>query len=232
MLSKVDILTGVVPPDDLPLPPALAEALARRDTSEVAPHFTNRLRRADRILRRFPGWVRRAAITFGFRYTVPFFGAARAHIEEVSDLEVVVRVADRRQVRNHVEGVHAVAMALSAETATGLLVAMNLQDRVVPLLVRMNIHYVHRSNGDLTARAHITPAQAETLQSTHRGQMTIAVEVTDEAGAMPIECEMVWAWRQLGPKAPKRSRHRHHPGARLEAGRPPTSRPPDDSDIG
>lgn len=190
-------------------------AITPLDDAQAGPTFSNQLRRAERLVRWLPAWLRRHVLTFAFRNAVPFFGAARAHIESVSELEVVVRVADRRHVRNHVRGVHAVAMALSAETATGLLVAMNLQDRVVPLLVKMNIDYVHRSNGDLIARAWLTPEQASEMQRAPRGETTVAVEVTDETGTQPIICEMVWAWRQLGPRAPKKKKGRHQPGARL-----------------
>lgn len=195
-------------------------AITPLDDARPGPMFSNRLRRAERFVQWMPAWLRRLVLTFAFRNAVPFFGAARAHIESVHELEVVVRVTDRRQVRNHVRGVHAVAMALSAETATGLLVAMNLQDRVVPLLVRMNIDYVHRSNGDLLARAWLTPEQASEMQRAPRGETTVAVEVTDETGTQPIICEMVWAWRHLGPRAPKKKKDRHQPGARLGAGDP------------
>jgi acyl-coenzyme A thioesterase PaaI-like protein len=197
------------PPDDA------ATLLGEPEALPPAPAFSNQLRRAEQLVRWMPRWLRRHALTFAFRNAVPFFGAARAHIESVSEREVVVRVADRRQVRNHVRGVHAIAMALSAETATGLLVAMNLQDRVVPLLVKMSVDYVHRSNGDLVARAWLTPEQARDMQTSPRGETMVAVEVTDESGTQPIVCEMVWAWRHLGARAPRKKKHRHQPGARL-----------------
>lgn len=170
---------------------------AGRRAGDAMVPFDNRLRRAERMLRPFPGFLRKALLTWAYRIAVPFFGAAKAHVEEVSEHEVVVRVGDRRKVRNHVGGVHAVAMALSAETATGLLVAMNLPDHVVPLLTKMNINYVHRTRGDLVARARIRPEQARRLQREPRGRMAVSVEVIDDTGGQPIVCEMVWAWRQL-----------------------------------
>ena len=178
-------------------PGALAHVADQEPGVVAEPDFSNRFRRADARLRRLPRWLRRLVITWGFRLGVPFFGAARAHILEVEPHEVVVRVPSRRQVRNHVGGVHAVAMALSAETATGILVGMNLQDRVVPLLSRMHIRYVHRSQGALTARAWLSPAQQHQLRTTTRGELQVPVEVHDETGAVPIVCEMVWAWRML-----------------------------------
>lgn len=163
--------------------------------------FTNRFRRADAWLKKLPAWVRRLVLTHGFRFGVPFFGAARAHILDVDEHSVVVRVKNRRWVRNHLGGVHAVAMALSVESASGVLVGFNLPDDTVPLLTRMNIRYVHRTHGSLTARAFISPEQARILQGTPRGEMVIPVEVKDDTGTIPILCELEWAWRQIRNKA-------------------------------
>jgi len=32
------------------------------------------------------------------------------------------------------------------------------------------------------------------MQNTDKGETLVAVTVTDESGAEPVQCEMVWAW--------------------------------------
>jgi hypothetical protein len=39
--------------------------------------------------------------------------------------------------------------------------------------------------------------QIQLVQSTPKGETTVAVVVTDESGNSPITCEMVWAWTPL-----------------------------------
>ena len=45
-------------------------------------------------------------------------------------------IAHRRKVQNHIGGVHATATALLAETATGMVVGMNLPDEKLPRFQR------------------------------------------------------------------------------------------------
>ncbi len=32
------------------------------------------------------------------------------------------------------------------------------------------------------------------MQQSDKGEVTVAVQVSDESGAQPIECEFIWAW--------------------------------------
>ena len=65
---------------------------------------------------------------------VPLVGTAGLRYEEITPERVVVRIRNQRKVQNHIKGVHAAAMALLAETATGFCVGMNLPDDKLPLI--------------------------------------------------------------------------------------------------
>lgn len=58
----------------------------------------------------------------------------------------------------------------------------------------MNIAFVKRSTGDITAEAWLTAEQIALLTSTDKGEVTVGNRVTDGKGVEPIKAEMIWAW--------------------------------------
>ena len=52
----------------------------------------------------------------------------------------------------------------------------------------------------MRAVATLSEEQRELIRSTTKGEVTVAVTVTDESGNQPIECEFVWAWIPAGPR--------------------------------
>lgn len=155
--------------------------------------FTNRLRRTLGPLDRLPAG-QRLVRSLAIGRTVPFVGHASVRFEKLAEDEVVVSVQNRRKVRNHIGQVHAAAMFLVAETASGFCVAMNVPDDALPLVKEMNVKYVKRSTGRITATARITPDQIEAVRSTPKGEIVLDVELVDESGATPAVCRAVWAW--------------------------------------
>ena len=55
----------------------------------------------------------------------------------------------------------------------------------------------------MRAVAVLSPAQRSLMQQKDKGEVTVAVQVFDESGAEPIECEFIWAWIPSGPRKPK-----------------------------
>ncbi len=157
--------------------------------------FTNRMRRTLGKAEPLPPTLRRRAVAFAIRRTIPFVGTAGIDILEVEPGRVVLRLANRRGVRNHIGGVHAAAMALLAETASGLVLGMNVRDSALPVLREMNIAYVARASGGLEAVATLDEVARAAIQGTDRGDLAVPVTVTDSAGESPVECVMRWAWR-------------------------------------
>lgn len=152
------------------------------------------LARAVAVVKRLPSALRPRAITTLFRSQVPFVGTAGVRFEKLTKSEAIVVVKNRRSVQNHIHGVHAAAMALLAETATGAMVGMNLPDASMPLLKSMHVDYVKRATGSLRAVATLTAEQRKLLTTTPKGDTVVPVTVTDEAGVNPIVVTMTWAW--------------------------------------
>lgn len=55
---------------------------------------------------------------------------------------------DTLKVQNHIGGVHACGMALAAESATGILMGMNVPDSRLPLCKSMTIDFKRRAEGE------------------------------------------------------------------------------------
>ena len=149
------------------------------------------------------------ATSFALGRVVPFVGTAGLRYEVISTERVVVRIRNQRKVQNHIKGVHAAAMALLAETATGFCVGMNLPDDKLPLIKSMKVDFVRRAVGGLTAVASLQPEQIALMRSQDKGEVTVPVVITDESGQQPIQAEMVWAW------VPKQKQVSAHPNGRL-----------------
>jgi len=134
------------------------------------------------------------ATSFALGRVVPFIGTAGLRYESISAERVVVSIRNRRKVQNHIKGVHAAAMALLAETATGFCVGMNLPDDKLPLIKTMKIDYVRRSVGNMRAVAELQPQLVERMFTDDKGEVTVKVTITDDSGEQPIQAEMIWAW--------------------------------------
>ena len=141
-----------------------------------------------------PAVLRGWAITKLFGKFVPFLDTAGLRFEEVGRERMVVSIRNRKKVQNHINGLHAAAMALLAETATGFVVGMNVPDDKLMLLKSMKVEYLKRAQGDMRAVATLDQQQVGRMLNEDKGDVLVNVVVTDESGESPIRCEMVWAW--------------------------------------
>ncbi|MDP9142316.1 MAG: DUF4442 domain-containing protein [Pseudomonadota bacterium] len=154
----------------------------------------NRLSRAVSVLERLPTPLAGRATSLLFNSQVRFAGTAGLRFESLSAERAVVIAKNRRKVQNHIGGVHAAAMALLAETATGAVFGMNVPDHALLLLKTMHIDYLQRAHGTLRAVATLTLADRQRIAGEERGHLVVPVIVTDQSSAEPIRCEMTWAW--------------------------------------
>ncbi len=139
--------------------------------------------------------VRKQAMSKFFGFAVKFFGTAGIRVDEMNATRTVMTLKNRTKVQNHIGTVHAAAMSLLAESATGLLVAYTLPDSKLPLMKSMSFNYVKRAAaGELVAVAELTPSQLDSLRNDDKGEVTVKVTITDSKGVEPVICEMLWAW--------------------------------------
>ena len=154
---------------------------------------TNRLSKLVKATSKLPSGIQSTLLSKTFGRIVPMVGSAKIRYIHVSESKVEVTLANHKAMRNHIGQVHACAMALLAETATGFVTGMNVPDNCIMLIKSLHVDFKRPSKGAMTAIATLTPEQRQLMQ-TDKGETIVHVTVTDESGEAPIQCEMLWAW--------------------------------------
>jgi len=90
----------------------------------------------------------------------PYFASIAPRIDVLEPGRCVVRLRDRRGVRNHIGTVHAIALCNAAELAGGLAI-----DAALPATLRwipkgMQVRYLKKAQGTLRATAVVPPIDA------------------------------------------------------------------------
>jgi acyl-coenzyme A thioesterase PaaI-like protein len=125
---------------------------------------------------------------------VPYTGTLGAHIEVLEPGHCVVRLHDRRKVRNHLNSVHAMALANLGEMASGLALLNGLPDRARGILGGFNVEYLKKARGLLLAECH-----CEIPGSNARREIEVVCEIHDTAGDLVTVATAQW---QIGPEKP------------------------------
>lgn len=141
-----------------------------------------------------PKFMQSFLLTTFFNSKVKFAGTTGIKIEKVTHQQTILSLTNKKSVQNHIGGIHAIAAAVLAESATGIVFGMNVPDDRVPLLKSMTVNYQRRMQGNLKAVANITADQISLIDQQEKGDLTVPVTITDDSGQMPIICEMEWAW--------------------------------------
>lgn len=145
-------------------------------------------------INKLPVALQKTALTRLFNTVVPYTGTSGVIVHKLTAEECIVEIKNKRKARNHIGSIHAVAMALIAETATGYPVAMSLSDKCVPVIKTLKMDYQKRIQGALTAHAKLTAEQTKMIKEQEKGEVTVAVTLTDESGREPVQATMTWAW--------------------------------------
>lgn len=161
---------------------------------KVVTAMPNRLSKMVKKINRGPKSLRPWLLTKLFCSQVKYAGTTGIRILSIEPNRVEIEIANKKKVQNHIGGVHAIAVALMVESATGIVFGVNLDDSKLPLLKSMKMDFNRRMQGALTAVATISDEQLARLQNEEKGDMLISVVVTDESNESPIECFMDWAW--------------------------------------
>ena len=163
-------------------------------------HPPNRLERQLDRLQDVPVFARTWFRSVVLRRAVPFTGTAGMDFLHMGRERVEIGLKNEKKVQNHIGGIHASAMNLLAETATGMVVGMNVRDDCIPLAKELKMVFRKRATGDMRAVAVLTSEQQAQMQASDKGEVRVAVTVTDEAGIEPVECEFTWAWIASSPR--------------------------------
>lgn len=168
----------------------------------VAPNFSgmtsmqnqNKLSRLVQKVNSAPVFCRSWLLSLLFGRTIKFAGTAGVQVEQLDWHKSRLKLPNRKKVQNHIGSVHAAATALLGESASGFLLGMHVPDDKIPLLKSMQIQYLKRSTGALTAQAQLDDAQISQIRSEEKGEVVIRVLIKDQLGVEPVEALFTWAW--------------------------------------
>lgn len=135
----------------------------------------NFIREAWDRLHRIPGGRRLFSRLVGM--AAPYTGTIGARVIELSRGHSKVTLADRRAVRNHLESVHAIALANLAELTGNLAVAYSLPDDARFIPTGLSIEYLKKARGTITGVCDVdVPSTSE------RREIEVLVRLYDPAG--------------------------------------------------
>lgn len=154
----------------------------------------NRMMKVVNATTKLPDNVRTFVLSKAFGNIVPMVGTAKIRYEHVAQDKVVVSIKNQRPMQNHIKGLHAAAMALLAETATGFVVGLNVPDNRIMLIKSLHVDYKRIAKGNMSATATLSDEQIRYIADNEKGELIVPISVVDESGESPIQCTMNWAW--------------------------------------
>lgn len=140
-------------------------------------------------------WRQCAALPFGrdifsllFGQMVPYSGALGARVMSLEPGHVVVQLRDRRGVRNHLNSVHAIALANVGELASGLAMTTALPGGIRSIVTHLSIEYRKKARGLLTAESRVTVPEVKGEDVEH----LVLAEIRDEANEIVAVVTVRW----------------------------------------
>lgn len=142
-----------------------------------------------------PGGRRLFDLLLGF--INPYTGSVHPRFLELGPGHCRVEMQDRRAVRNHVNSLHAIAMANLGEMSTGLALMAGLPDDARAIITNLNIEYLKKGRGRLVAECRCEPPT-----SSERRELELEGTIHDGGGELVARVRARW---MVGPKGGARS---------------------------
>lgn len=141
-----------------------------------------------RSLQRWPGGER--LFSFLLARMVPFSGTVRPRVRHLEAGTCRAEMRDRRRVRNHLDSVHATALATLGELATGLATLTALRPGVRGILTALEAEYEKKARGLLVAECSSDPPAM--VPGDEPVEHLAVGEIRDEEGDRVAAVRAVW----------------------------------------
>ena len=150
----------------------------------------NMVRTAWDRLRPLPGGSRLFSRFVG--RVAPYTGSIGAQVVELRSGYARVELPDRRAVRNHLDCVHAIALANLAELCGNVAVFYGLPDDARFIVAGMDIEYLKKARGTISAES-----RPPLIDSSESREISVPVELRDRGGDL---CARATLRTRIGPK--------------------------------
>src|SRR5262245_47751314 len=130
------------------------------------------------------GWQRLRGVPGGSRVfdrllglAIPYTGALGAEVVSLAPGHARVRLRDRRGVRNHLNSIHAIALANLAELTGNLALIYTLPADGRFIVTGLEIDYLKKARGEILAECRCEP-----LTSSEKREYLLQIELADTQG--------------------------------------------------
>ncbi len=158
---------------------------------EKTPNMHNPDTPQQRLLRR---WRSLSALPGGkwlfsrlLGWMVPYSGNLGASIRVLEPGHCLLRIHDRRALRNHLRSIHALALANAGELCSGLALYTQLPPRLRGIPVELCTRYVQKARGSLLAEGRVLDALPE-----QEGDVCVEGCITDDQGQTVAITQVRW----------------------------------------
>jgi len=128
--------------------------------------------------------------TLGLR--VPYTGTVHPRVLELRPGFARVGMQDRRRVRNHLDSIHAIALANLGELATGLALLAGLPPDARAILTGISVDFLKKARGALIAECAVDPPS-----TAERRECVCEAVIRDRAGDDVAHATTRWL---VGPR--------------------------------
>jgi acyl-coenzyme A thioesterase PaaI-like protein len=123
-------------------------------------------------------------------FTVPYTGSIAANVVLLEPGYGKITLRERRKVSNHLQSVHAIALANLSEMVTGLTLLNSLPDNARAILTSIQIQYHKKARGLLTAEC-----VCEIPENNTEREMQVSGEIKNEVGEVVATATATWRIR-------------------------------------
>lgn len=158
-----------------PLPELLQELRARSAAQWIRDGWER--------LRYLPGGRRLFDRLLGL--AIPYTGALGAQVLSLESGHARVLLRDRHGVRNHLDSIHAIALANLAELTGNLALVYSLPPDARFIVKGLSIEYLKKARGDITGECRCEP-----IASSERRAYPLDVQLLDDSGTVVAKARL------------------------------------------
>ena len=118
---------------------------------------------------------------------IPYTGSVHPEVEVVEPGHARVRIQDRRSVRNHLNSIHAIALANMGELTTGLAMTATLPTDVRSILLALHVEFLKKARGSVVAEC-----RCEVPTVTEPVDYEVSSVITDAGGDVVAKVTATW----------------------------------------
>ncbi len=120
----------------------------------------------------------------------PYTGTLGAVVQALEPGHCRTVLHDRRRVRNHLESIHAIALANLGEVTTGLAMMYDFPPDARGIVTKFNVEYLKKARGTLTCDCRTEPVETSAEQ-----EKVLVGEIRDESGDLVARATATWLIR-------------------------------------